>query len=71
VKLADCLNGAAAEAMSLPVLHDDADVDAIAGHTGQPMRATVPRGSLGRRLARETVAHRVPIASGLPYGAPA
>jgi predicted nucleic acid-binding protein len=46
VKFADCLIAAAAEAMSLPVLHYDADFDAIAGHTGQAMRAIVPLGSL-------------------------
>jgi predicted nucleic acid-binding protein len=46
VKFADCLIAAAAEAMALPLLHYDADFDAIAGHTGQPVRAIVPLGSL-------------------------
>ena len=46
VRLAGCLIAAAAEHMSLPVLHYDADFDAIAAHTGQPVRAIVPVGSL-------------------------
>jgi predicted nucleic acid-binding protein len=46
VKLADCLIAAAAEAVTLPVLHYDADFDAIAAYTGQAVRAIVPVGSL-------------------------
>jgi predicted nucleic acid-binding protein len=46
VKIADFLVAAAAEIAGVPVCHYDADFDAIAEVTGQPMRAIAPIGSL-------------------------
>jgi predicted nucleic acid-binding protein len=46
VKRPDLLIAAAAESAGVPVLHYDADFDAIAEITGQPTRWIAPRGSL-------------------------
>ena len=46
VKPADLLIAAAAEAMSVPVLHYDHDYDLIASVTGQPTRWLARRGTL-------------------------
>lgn len=46
VKHPDLLIAAAAESAGVPVLHYDADFDAIAAITGQPTRWIAPRGSL-------------------------
>jgi len=46
VKIADLLIGAAAEAAHIGACHYDADFDAIASVTGQPVRAIAPLGSL-------------------------
>jgi predicted nucleic acid-binding protein len=45
-KIADLLVAAAAEIAGLPVCHYDADFEAIAAITGQPVRAIAPIGSL-------------------------
>jgi predicted nucleic acid-binding protein len=45
-KIPDLLVAAAAEIAGVPVCHYDADFDAIASVTGQPMRAIAPLGSL-------------------------
>ncbi len=45
-KIADLLVAAAAEIAGLPVCHYDADFEAIAGITGQPVRSIAPIGSL-------------------------
>ena len=46
VRHPDLLIAAAAESAGLPLLHYDADFDAISAITGQPMRWIAPRGSL-------------------------
>lgn len=46
VRIADFLVAAAAEIAGVAVCHYDADFDAIAGVTGQPVRAIAPIGSL-------------------------
>ena len=46
VRHPDLLIAAAAESAGLPLLHYDADFDAIAAITGQPTRWIAPRGSL-------------------------
>jgi len=46
VKHPDLLIAAAAESAGLPLLHYDADFEAIAAITGQPTRWIAPRGSL-------------------------
>jgi predicted nucleic acid-binding protein len=43
----DLLIAAAAESAGVPLLHYDADFDAIAAITGQPARWIAPRGSIG------------------------
>ena len=45
-KIADLLVAASAEIAGVPVCHYDADFDAIASVTGQPMRAIAPLGTL-------------------------
>ena len=42
----DCVIAAAAEASEVGIVHYDADFDAIAAVTGQPVRAIAPIGSL-------------------------
>ena len=45
-KIPDLLVAAAAEIAGVPICHYDADFDAIASVTGQPIRAIAPLGSL-------------------------
>ena len=45
-KIADLLVAAAAEVAGIPVCHYNADFDAIASVTGQPVRAIAPLGTL-------------------------